>query len=88
MPKEPQKWDMKIYCLVDSTSKFVYDFDICCGRPTGVADERSIQHRESTLARDVVMGFTQGLEEKGHHIHHITIDNYFASIPLFMELAT
>ena len=43
-----------------------------------------MRHDELTLARDVVMRLARGLEGMGHHI---TMDNYFTSIPLFMELA-
>ena len=40
-------------------------------------------HGESTLAHDVVMHFAQGLVGRGHHIN---MDNYFTSNPLFVEL--
>ena len=38
---------------------------------------------ESTLAHDVVMRFA---EELAGRRHHITMNNYFTSIPLFVEL--
>ena len=37
------------------------------------------------MARDVVMRLAHGLEGMGHHI---TMENYFISIPLFIRLAT
>ena len=41
-------------------------------------------HRgESIAVQDVVLGFTQSLVGKGHHI---TMDNFFTLIPLFIEL--
>ena len=38
MPKKPQKWSIKVWCLVDSRFRFVYDFDIYCGRNGGIFD--------------------------------------------------
>ena len=32
MPKKSQKWGIKILCLAYSVSKYVYNFDIYCGR--------------------------------------------------------
>jgi hypothetical protein len=32
MPKKPQKWRIKIWCLAVSVSKYVYNFDIYCGK--------------------------------------------------------
>ena len=35
MPKIPQKWGIKVWCLVDSKLQYVYDFDIYCSRNGG-----------------------------------------------------
>ena len=32
MPKNPIKWDLKIWCVGDTSSKYIYDFDVYCGR--------------------------------------------------------
>ena len=32
MPNKPQKWGLKVWCLVDAISKYVYDFAIYCGK--------------------------------------------------------
>ena len=32
MPRKPQKLGIKIWCLVDFVSKFVYNFDIYCSQ--------------------------------------------------------
>jgi hypothetical protein len=32
MPKKPQKWGIKVWCLAYSISKYVYNFDIYCGK--------------------------------------------------------
>ena len=31
MPKKPKKWGMKIWCLADSITRFIYNFDVYCG---------------------------------------------------------
>jgi hypothetical protein len=30
MPNKPEKWGVKVWCMADSTSKFVYNFKIYC----------------------------------------------------------
>jgi hypothetical protein len=30
MPKKPQNWGIKVWCLADSTLRYVYDIDIYC----------------------------------------------------------
>jgi hypothetical protein len=32
MPKKSLKWGVKVWCAVDSKSKFIYDFDIYYGK--------------------------------------------------------
>jgi hypothetical protein len=32
MPKKPEKWGLKFWVLADSVSKFIYNFDIYCGK--------------------------------------------------------
>lgn len=36
MPKKPKKWSIKVWCLADSRSKYVFTFDIYCGAHTNV----------------------------------------------------
>ena len=83
MPKKPQKWGIKIWCLTDSKSKYVYNFDIYCGRNLEDQVRMVVPCRESGVAHEVVMKLANGLENKGHCI---AMDNYFTSIPLFKEL--
>jgi hypothetical protein len=85
MPNKPEKWGVKVWCLVDSTSKFEYNLDIYCGKnangPEGQAPARV---GEGNMARNVVLGLMEGLEGQGHVV---VTDNYFSSIGLFTTLA-
>ena len=77
MPKKPQKWGIKIWCLADSTSKYVYNFDIYCGQNLDAPARADGHWRESTMAHEVVTKLATSLEYLGHCI---TMDNYFTSI--------
>jgi hypothetical protein len=85
MPNKPEKWGVKVWCLADSKSKFVYDFEIYCGKNAD-GPERQAPTRvgEGNMARNVVLGLMEGL--KGNS-HVLVTDNYFSSIGLFIELA-
>ena len=85
MPKKPQNWGIKIWTLEDSTSKYVYNFDIYCKQQGEGQARVQGQHGESSLASEVVTKLITGLEFLEHCI---TMDNYFTSIPLFVELAS
>jgi len=57
MPKKPQKWGIKVWCLADSVSKYVFNFDIYCGAhsvvvATDVPDTPLVPPR---LAHNVVL---------------------------------
>jgi hypothetical protein len=32
MPKKPIKWGLKLWCLACAASKFIYNFDVYCGK--------------------------------------------------------
>jgi hypothetical protein len=70
--------------MADSTSKFVYDFYIYCGKDPNILEGQArTRNGEGNMARNVVLGLMVGLEGKGHVL---VCDNYFSSIRLFMEL--
>jgi hypothetical protein len=74
-----------VWCLADSKSKFVYNFEIYCGKnPNGPEGQAPTRVGEGNMARNVVLGLMEGLEGKGHVL---VTDNYFSSIGLFTELA-
>jgi hypothetical protein len=82
LPNKPCKWGVKVWCVADSSSKYVYNFDIYCGAQNG--GDVPARRGEGNLARNVVVKLMEGLEGKGHVL--IT-DNYFSSIGMFKELA-
>ena len=63
----------------------MYNFDIYCRRNLEALTKPDCNGRESTLTHVVVTKLAIGLEYLGYYI---TMDNYFSSISLFMELAS
>jgi hypothetical protein len=84
MPKKPEKWGIKVWCLADSSSKFVYNFDIYCGKNVEAEVRVVVPQGKASLAHAIVMKLLQGLEDRGHCV---VMDNYFFSIGLFKDLA-
>jgi hypothetical protein len=70
--------------LADSVSKFIYCFEIYCGKNLEAEVRVEEPQVEASAAYRVVMKLLKGLEEKGHCV---VMDNYFCSIPLFKALA-
>jgi hypothetical protein len=84
MPNKPQKWGLKIWCLADAVSKYVYNFSVYCGKIITGNTAEMAPRIHGGLAHNVVMGLMEGLENKGHVV---VVDNYFSSVGLFEELA-
>jgi hypothetical protein len=83
MPKKPVKWEVKVWCVADSKSKFIYDFDIYCSKSQATLENRTSTTKEQNLAHWVVTQLIVGLENKGHVV---VMDNYFTSVSLFRDL--
>jgi hypothetical protein len=83
MPKKPEKWEIKFWVLVDSVSKFIFCFEIYCGKNLEAEVRMEGPRQEASAAYAVVMKLLRGLEEKGHCV---VMDNYFYSIQLFEDL--
>jgi hypothetical protein len=83
MPKKPVKWGVKVWCVADSKSKFIYDFDVYCGKSQATLESRASTVEEQNLAHRVVTQLTAGLDNKGHVV---VMDNYFTSVGLFRDL--
>jgi hypothetical protein len=83
MPKKPEKWGIKFCVLVDLVLKFIFTFEIYCGKNMEADVTVEIPRGEAGAAYGVVIKLLRGLEEKGHCV---VMDNYFCSIPLFQEL--
>jgi hypothetical protein len=75
LPNKPQMWGVKVWCLSDSKSKYVYDFDIYCDKNNDVvAEDANALGVEASVATKMVLDLLSGLEGKGHVV---VIDNYF-----------
>ena len=85
MPKKQEKWRIKFWMLLDSTSKFIYYFEVYCSKILEVEVKFEEPCGEGGAAYEVVMRLVQGLEDKGHCV---VMDNFFCSVPLFKDLAS
>jgi hypothetical protein len=83
MPNKPEKWGIKVWCLADSITKFVSNFQFYVGKSQDVDEEAQRARRDSTLAHGVVVDLLDGHKNKGHVV---TMDNYFTSVGLFKDL--
>jgi hypothetical protein len=83
MLKKPEKWRIKFWVLADSTSKFIYCFEIYCGKNLEAEIRMEGTRVDGSSAYGVVMKLLSGLEERGHCV---VMDNFFCSIPLFEDL--
>jgi hypothetical protein len=71
---------IKVWCLSDSKSKYVYDFEIYCGRnDNGANESKNVPCVEESFATNVVLNLMNGLEGRGHVV---VINNYFTSVGL------
>jgi hypothetical protein len=85
MPKKSEKWGIKFWVLADSTSKFIYFFEVYCGKNLEVEVRFEVPRGEGGAAYGVVMRLVQGLKDKGHCV---VMDNFFCSMSLFKDLAS
>jgi hypothetical protein len=83
MPKKPEKWGIKVWCLVDSITRYIANFDIYCGKSISTLENPRLSCAEVSLGHSVVMDLTRGLENKNHVV---TMDNYFTNVGLFHDL--
>ena len=58
----------EIWCLANSKSEFIYNFDIYCGNFFGVQERLIMPCGKSSIAHEVVMKSAIDLENKGHCI--------------------
>ena len=90
-----QKWGLKVWCLACSYSKYVWAFEIYCGKkniiPKPLLDLNVVHnptpppmaHGQGRLAHNVELKMVKGLSNVGHVV---IMDNFFSSIGLFKEL--
>jgi hypothetical protein len=89
MPNKPKEWKIKFWVLTDSSSKFIYCFDIYCfdiycGKNLEAEVRVEAPFRQGGAAYGVVMNLLRGLEDKSHCV---VMDNFFTSVPFFRDLA-
>ena len=76
MPAKPHKWGLKAWCLADSKTGYMYNWELYTGktdRPAG-----------TSLVHDVVVKITRPIVNLGHVIF---MDNFFSSPALYSTLA-
>jgi hypothetical protein len=83
MPKKPIKWGLKLWCLACAASKFIYNFDVFCGKNSTAMEEPSSHGNEGIRVEGVVLKMVHGMENKGHVV---VMDNYFTGVGLFKKL--
>jgi hypothetical protein len=101
MPKKPVRFGIKVWAASDALSKYLWNFEVYCGKGGNPMDDESIVGGESPgnsvsenedgrpgkgeglQGRNVVKTLMRELGGKGHIV---TTDNFFTSVPLFLDL--
>lgn len=101
MPNKPVRFDLKVWSVVDALSKYVWNFQVYCGKfgnphndysGSDCSDDDDNQGTdfpdssgkgEGLQGRNVVKDLLADLGGKGHIV---TMDNFFTSVPLFLDL--
>jgi hypothetical protein len=70
MPQKSQKWDIKVWCMACSVTKFVWNFAVYCEKKEGdVQDGIQVARGEARLAHGVVIiDLAEDVHGKGHVI--------------------
>jgi hypothetical protein len=84
MPKRLEKWEIKFCIFADSVSKFIYCFEIYCGKIIEAEVRILVFCEVEGIAYSVVINLLHNLEEKGHCI---VMDNILCSVSLFKDLS-
>jgi len=83
MPNKPEKWRLKIWCLANSVSRFVSNFDVYCGASIETIGAPKSKKGEPKMEQRVVEALLVGLEGRKHVV---VMDNFFTSVELFCDL--
>ena len=75
LPKQPEKWGVKVWVLADSRNGYIHNFKMYTGKD---GDDVS-----KCLSYSVVMQLLEGRKHKGHYVY---IDNFYSSPTLFIDL--
>jgi hypothetical protein len=55
MLQKPQKWEIKIWCMACSVTKFVWNFAVYCGKTEEIEEVPRVARGEARLAHKVVL---------------------------------
>jgi hypothetical protein len=66
MPKKPEKLGMKIWCLADSVTRFIYNFDVYCGASFKTIGDPKSKKGEAKQGQRIVENLVDGLAREGH----------------------
>ena len=83
MLRKREKWGLKIWCIADSISKFVWRFEVYTSASILYKEEK--ENEDVNQGQQVVECMVKGLENKGHVV---VMDNFFTSMDLFETLLT
>ena len=62
---KPQKWGLKVWCLTNAVTKYVYNFAIYCDKTMETIAQPATRG-EPRLAHNVILNMVDGLDGKGH----------------------
>jgi hypothetical protein len=102
MLKKPIRFGLKVWAAADALSKYLWDFEVYCGKSGNPHDDEHMpsstdstahssigmeqprsRRGEGFIGRNVVKTLIQNLSGRGHIV---TTDNFFTSVPLFLDL--
>ena len=83
MPMKREKWGVKLWVLAESITKYVYNFEVYCGKIGGAQELLAQPLGTANSTYGVVMELLVGLEGRGHCL---VLDNFFSSVSLFRDL--
>jgi hypothetical protein len=74
---KPVRWGIKIYCVNDSKTAYLWNFEFYLGK-----SEES--ETGGSVLEETVLRLLEPLRDKNHIVH---MDNFYTSVPLFQKLA-
>ena len=80
MPKKPIKWDLKVWCAANASSKYIYDLDVYCKGNLQTLEDVRLVTAKRNLGHKVLTRLTTRLEHKGQVV---MVDNFFTSVTIF-----
>jgi hypothetical protein len=101
MPKKPVRFGIKVWAAADALSKYLWNFEVYCGKQGNPYDDISNSDMEvqqvmecnednvcagkgeGLQGRNIVKSLLRDLQGRGHIV---TTDNFFTSVPLFLDL--